>query len=59
MLNTLVKASRENQKNGWSHSGIAVLVVNGPNNKNLMETIFKVSIKKKKNGEWLERVIKL
>lgn len=51
MFSTLGKASRENQYNGRS-SGIADLMVNGPNNKNSMETMFKVSINNnKRNGE--------
>lgn len=52
MFSTLGKASRENRYNGRSPSGIADLMVNGPNNKNSMETMFKDSINKKKKKEW-------
>lgn len=52
MFSTLGKASRENRYNGRSPSGIADLMVNGPNNKNSMETMFKASINNNNKKEW-------
>ena len=50
MFSTVGKASRENQYNGTS-SGIADLLVNRPNNKNSMGTMFEVSINKNNNNK--------